>query len=132
MLLRAVVYTLVGGGIPRVSFIVVLFNERERERLYKNIWSHHLPSSCCGVFMRPFALTMYHPFDISPWFRPIDQPAPTSSNQLQPAPTSSAFRQFSKDSFQYELYLLGPALVLGLICTEAPADVMLTCLMLIC
>ena len=24
-----------------------------------------------------------------------------------------------KDSFQYELYLLGPALVLGLICTEA-------------
>ena len=32
--------------------------------------------------MRPFALTMYHPFDISPWFRPIDQPAPTSSNQL--------------------------------------------------
>lgn len=70
--------------------------------------------------MRPFALTIYHPFDISPWFRPIDQPAPTSS----------AFRQFSKDSFQYELYLLGPALVLGLICTEAPA--MLTCLMLIC
>ena len=132
MLLRAVVYTLVGGGIPRVSFIVVLFNERERDfiRTFGLIIYHH--PSCCGVFMRPFALTMYHPFDISPWFRPIDQPAPTSSNQLQPAPTSSAFRQFSKDSFQYELYLLGPALVLGLICTEAPADVMLTCLMLIC
>ena len=24
----------------------------------------------------------------------------------------------AKDSFQYELYLLGPALLLGLICTE--------------
>lgn len=53
---------------------------RERERLYKNIWSHHLPSSIMLWRLHATICSHYLP---SLWYLTLVSPyRPTSSNQL--------------------------------------------------